>query len=166
VFRRCRRNENTYKINKQQENQIMKTSTNTAQEYAEIIAEELRELETVATGAPYGYQPDDETSDNDLDAEYRQALTNLEMSHDTESPLDTWLNETALDLAILTDTRGAEFAAKIEILRTCGGPTCYILRDTNAGDSIVIHVSDGHQQHYKTVYLANVANYLDELVNQ
>ena len=59
----------------------------------------------------------------------------------------------------------AKFAAKIEILRTCGGPSCYILRDTNAGDSIVIHVSDGHQQHYKTVWLANVADYLDELVN-
>ena len=144
----------------------MKTSTNTAQEYAEIIAGELFDLDHVANGAPYGFQPDDATSDNDLDAEYRQALTNLEMAHDTEEPLHLWINETVLDLAILTDTRGAEFAAKIEILRTCGGPTCYILRDTNAGDSIVIHVSDGHQQHYKTVYLANVANYLDELANQ
>ena len=144
----------------------MKTATNPAQEYAEIIADELRELETVATGAPYGFDPDDSTTDDDTAAEYRQALTNLEMEHDTESPLDTWLNETALDLAILIDTRGGEFGAKIEILRTCGGPSCYILRDTNAGDSIVIHVSDGHQQHYKTVYLANVANYLDELANQ
>ena len=144
----------------------MKTATNTAQEYAENIAQELRELETVATGAPYGFEPDDSTTDDETGAEYRQALTDLEMEHDTESPLDTWLNETALDLAILIDTRGGDFGAKIEILRTCGGPTCYILRDTNAGDSIVIHVSDGHQQHYKTVYLANVANYLDELVNQ
>lgn len=144
----------------------MKTSTNTAQEYAETIAGELYDLDHVATGAPYGYDPDDTESDDNTSAEYRQALTNLEMAHDTESPLDTWLNETALDLAILTDTRGAEYCSKIEILRTCGGPTCYILRDTNAGDSIVIHVSDGHQQHYKTVYLANVANYLDELVNQ
>ena len=144
----------------------MKTATNTAQEYAENIAQELRELETVATGAPYGFEPDDSTTDDETGAEYRQALTDLEMEHDTENPLDTWLNETALDLAILVDTRGGEFGAKIEILRTCGGPTCYILRDTNAGDSIVIHVSDGHQQHYKTVYLANVANYLDELVNQ
>ena len=143
----------------------MKTATNTAQEYAETIAQELRELETVATGAPYGFDPDDSTTDDDDSAEYRQALTNLEMEHDTENPLDTWLNETALDLAVLMDTRGGEFAAKIEILRTCGGPSCYILRDTNAGDSIVIHVSDGHQQHYKTVYLANLANYLDELAN-
>ena len=144
----------------------MKTATNTAQEYAENIAQELRELETVATGAPYGFEPDDSTTDDETGAEYRQALTDLEMEHDTESPLDTWLNETALDLAILIDTRGGDFGAKIEILRTCGGPTCYITRDTNAGDSIVIYVSDGHQQHYKTVWLANVANYLDELVNQ
>ena len=144
----------------------MKTATNTAQEYAENIAQELRELETVATGAPYGFEPDDSTTDDETGAEYRQALTDLEMEHDTENPLDTWLNETALDLAILVDTRGGDFGAKIEILRTCGGPTCYITRDTNAGESIVIHVSDGHQQHYKTVYLANVANYLDELVNQ
>lgn len=143
----------------------MKTATNTAQEYAENIAQELRELDHAATGAPYGFDPDDSATDDDTAAEYRQALTNLEMEHDTESPLDTWLNETALDLAILLDTRGGEFGAKIEILRTCGGPTCYIMRDTNTGDSIVIHVSDGHQQHYKTVYLANVANYLDELVN-
>lgn len=144
----------------------MKTATNTAQEYAEIIAEELLHLETVATGAPYGFEPDDSTTDDETGAEYRQALTDLEMEHDTENPLDTWLNETALDLATLIDTRGGEFGAKIEILRTCGGPTCYITRDTNAGESIVIHVSDGHQQHYKTVYLANVANYLDELANQ
>lgn len=144
----------------------MKTATNTAQQYAEIIAQELRELETVATGAPYGFEPDDSTTDDDTAAEYRQALTDLEMKHDTENPLDTWLNETALDLAVLIDTRGGEFGAKIEILRTCGGPTCYILRDTNAGESIVVHVSDGHQQHYQTVHLANVANYLDELVNQ
>jgi hypothetical protein len=144
----------------------MKTATNTAQEYAELIAKEISELDHVATGAPYGFQPDDETCDNETDSDYRAALTNLEMAHDTENPLDTWLNETALDLAILVDTRGGEFGAKIEILRTCGGPTCYIHRDTNAGDSIVIHVSDGHQQHYKTVWLANVANYLDELANQ
>lgn len=144
----------------------MKTSTNPAEQYAETIAQELRELETVATGAPYGFDPDDATTDDDESAEYRQALTNLEMAHDTESPLDTWLNETALDLAILVDTRGSEFGGRIEILRTCGGPTCYIMRDTNDAERLEIKVSDGHQQHYKTVYLANVANYLDELVNQ
>ena len=144
----------------------MKTTTNTAQEYAEIIAGELYELETVATGAPYGYDPEDSTTDDKTGAEYRQALTNMEMDHDTESPLDTWLNETALDLAILIDTRGREFAAKIEILRTCGGPTCYITRDTNDGERIEITVSDGHQTHRKPVWLANVANYLDELANQ
>lgn len=144
----------------------MKTTTNTAQKYAETIAQELRELETVATGAPYGYNPEDSTTDDDESAEYRQALTNMDMEHDTESPLDTWLNETALDLAVLIDTRGREFAAKIEILRTCGGPTCYITRDTNDGDRIEIRVSDGHQTHNKPVWLANVANYLDELVNQ
>jgi hypothetical protein len=142
------------------------TYSNTAQEYAETIAQELRELETVATGAPYGYYSDDSENDDDDSAEYREALTNLEMAHDTESPLDTWLNETALDLAVLIDTRGGDFGAKIEILRTCGGPTCYITRGTNDGDRVEIRVSDGQHQYHKSVWLTNVANYLDELANQ
>ena len=144
----------------------MSTPSNTAQEYAETIAQELRELDTAASGAPYGFDPDDATSDNDLDSDYRAALTNLEMAHDTEMPFDTWLNETALDLAILIDTRGADFGAKIEILRTCGGPTCYITRDTNDGDRVEIRVSDGQHQHHKSVWLTNVAEYHDELANQ
>jgi len=141
----------------------MITPTPTARTYAEVIAEELETLETVATGAPYGFQPDDETSDNETDSEYRAALTNLEMAHDTESPLDTWLNETALDLAILRDTRGGEFGQRVEILRTCGGPTCYITRDSNDGSRIEIRVSDGYQQHTHNVYLDNIATYLDEI---
>lgn len=144
----------------------MNTPSNTAREYAETIAQELREVDTAATGAPYGFDPDDATTDDDDATEYRQALTNLEMAHDTEMPFDTWLNETALDLAILIDTRGADFGAKIEILRTCGGPTCYITRDTSDGDRVEIRVSDGHQQHHKSVWLTNVAEYLDELANQ
>jgi hypothetical protein len=144
----------------------MKTAINTAQEYAELIAEELKNLETIATGAPYGFQPDDETSDNETDSDYRAALTNLEMAHDTESPLDTWLNETALDLAILRDTRGGEFGQRIEILRTCGGPTCYITRDSNDGSRIEIRVSDGYKQHTHNVYLNDLANYLDEMGDQ
>jgi hypothetical protein len=143
----------------------MKTATNTAKEYAELIAEELKNLETIATGAPYGFQPDDETSDNETDSDYRAALTNLEMAHDTENPLDTWLNETALDLAILRDTRGGDFGQRIEILRTCGGPTCYITRDSNDGSRIEIRVSDGYKQHTHNVYLNDLANYLDEIGN-
>ena len=143
----------------------MKTATNTAQKYAELIAEELKNLETIATGAPYGFQPDDETSDNETDSDYRAALTNLEMAHDTESPLDTWLNETVLDLAILRDTRGGDFGQRIEILRTCGGPTCYITRDSNDGSRIEIRVSDGYKQHTHNVYLNDLANYLDEIGN-
>jgi hypothetical protein len=143
----------------------MKTATNTAQTYAETIAEELKNLEAIATGAPYGFQPDDETSDNETDSDYRAALTNLEMAHDTENPLDTWLNETALDLAILRDTRGGEFGQRVEILRTCGGPTCYITRDSNDGSRIEIRVSDGYQQHTYNAYLDNLANYLDEIGN-
>ena len=143
----------------------MKTATNTAQEYAENIAQELRELETVATGAPYGFEPDDSTTDDETGAEYRQALTDLEMEHDTENPLDTWLNETALDLAILRDTRGNQFANRIEILRTCGGPTCYITRDTNDGHRITIEVTSGTETGQKRLSLPDVANYLDELAD-
>ena len=139
--------------------------SDTAHQYAENIAQELRELETVATGAPYGFKPDDSTTDDETGAEYRQALTDLEMEHDTENPLDTWLNETALDLAILVDTRGGEFGARLEILRTCGGPTCYITRDSNDGDRIEIRVSDGQHQFTKSLWLPNIVNYLDELAD-
>ena len=141
------------------------TYSDTAHQYAETIAEEISELETVATGAPYGFDPDDATTDDETGAEYRQALTNLEMAHDTENPLDLWLNETALDLAILRDIRGGEFGARLEILRTCGGPTCYITRDSNDGDRIEIRVSDGQHQFTKSLWLPNIVNYLDELAD-
>jgi hypothetical protein len=143
----------------------MKTATNTAQTYAETIAEELLHLETAATGAPYGFDPDDAGTDDDIAADYRDALTNLEMAHDTESPLDLWLNETALDLAILRDTRGNQFASRIEILRTCGGPTCYITRDTNDSHQITIEVTSGTETGQKRLSLPDVANYLDELAD-
>jgi hypothetical protein len=139
--------------------------SDTAHEYAATIAEELADLETVATGAPYGFEPDDSENDDDTSADYRAALTNLEMAHDTESPLDTWLNETALDLAILRDTRGGEFGQRIEILRTCGGPTCYITRDSNDGDRIEVRVSDGQHQFTKSLWLPNIVNRLDELAD-
>jgi hypothetical protein len=137
--------------------------SDTAQEYADIIAKEISELDHVANGAPYGFQPDDSTTDDDEAAEYRHSLINLEMTHDIEQPLENWLNGTALDLAILRDTRGGEFGQRIEILRTCGGPTCYITRDSNDGDRIEIRVSDGQHQFTKSLWLPNIPNYLDEL---
>lgn len=140
----------------------MTTKTNTAQTYADIIAEELKNLEKAAC-APYGFNPNDSTTDDKDATEYREALTNLEMAHDTEDALNLWINETALDLAILRDTRGNEYAQRIEILRTCGGPTCYITRDSNDGSRIEVRVSDGYEQHSQSVWLDVVAEYLDQI---
>lgn len=141
----------------------MKTTTNPAQEYAELIALELYDLDHAANGVPYGFQPDEPETDDELAAEYRQALTNLEMPHDTENPFYVWINETALDVAILRDTRGGNYAYRIEILRTCGGPTCYIIHDANDLDRLQVEVSDGTHKYTKTVYSESICNYLDEM---
>lgn len=138
------------------------THTNSAQTYCETIADELHALEIVAAGTPYGYDHDHPDYDDDDAAAYRAALDELEMDYSqADDALHTYINETALDLSILRDNDGR---ARIEILRTCGGPRCEITRDTYYdGQQITVTTWDHPNTASVTVWAPTVSAYLDEI---
>lgn len=74
-----------------------------------------------------------------------------------------YLNNTCLDVEVwrkVGDTYGTN---RVEILRTCGGPRCDILRDGNDGDIVEIRVYSGSDSHTLRVNAATLADYLDEM---
>ena len=124
-----------------------------AEHYSRIIAGELYALDTIIS-----------TTDPD---EIASCLAELELDPDTD-PSDAvaiWLNETALDLAIKHDTRGADYPSRIEILRTAGGPHCEITRDTNDGAAFTVSTYSGSDTYHHRTHLDNLADYLDELTS-
>jgi hypothetical protein len=137
------------------------TTTNQAYDYALLIRRELVALETVAEVwleiANYPEQFEDDYRD-----EITQALTELEWEWPTDSDMDPIMEylDNVLEIQIL---RGNNDRARIEILRTCGGPRCDITRDTNDGTVIEISVHDGSDHSVIRVNLPTVANYLDML---
>lgn len=139
------------------------THTNSAQTYSETIADELHALEIVAGGAPYGYYDDRPDYDDDEAAAYRAALAALEIDYSqADDALATYLNETALELTVLMDRKTGR--ARIEILRTCGGPRCEITRDTHYdGEQITVTTWDHPNTASVTVWAPTVAAYLDEI---
>ena len=133
-----------------------------ARAYCETIADELHALEIVTAGAPYGYDHDRPEYDDDDAATYRAALATLEINYEqADDALATYLNETALDLSILRDNTGR---ARIEILRTCGGPRCEITRDTHYdGEQLTVTTWDHPNTASVTVWAPTLAAYLDEI---
>mgnify|MGYP003349551019 CR=1 FL=1 len=100
---------------------------NQAQEYAETIAAEMRNLETVLSGS---------------DAEgYAEALAALGMNDRQEAEGDwfgLWATETALDLSVRVDTRGREYGTTVIVLRTVGGPRCEIVWDSHDASNVEV----------------------------
>lgn len=141
------------------------TTTTDAEDYSRTIAEEVIALDTILAGAPYGFDPSNIDPDDEEHAAYLDAIRTLEMEHvtDPDEIPDVWLNETALDVAILADTRGPEFGARIEILRTAGGPHCQIDRDTNNSTvvEVVTHWGTDHYTHRMNV--ERFTAWIDEL---
>ena len=152
---------NTAHTNQETHN-MTTTETNSAQTYSETIADELRALEIVTAGAPYGYYDDRPDYDDDDAAAYRAALATLEIDYSqADDALSTYLNETALDLSILRNSTGR---ARIEILRTCGGPRCEITRDTHYdGEQLTVTTWDTPNTASVTVWAPTLAAYLDEI---
>lgn len=141
----------------------MSDQTNSAERYARTIGQELLALETILDGAPKGYYPDHPEYDDEEHTDYRAAVNELEMEHVTdpdEIPF-IWINETCLDITYLT-THDLD-RARIEILRTCGGPHCEITRDTNDGTAVTVTVHDGSDSYHHRMYLDNVSTWLDDL---
>jgi hypothetical protein len=138
----------------------MKTETNHAYEYALLIKREILALETVAENW-HDMVNNPEDIDGNLLEEITEALTELEREMPTDNdsdPIATYLNETALDVQVL---HGANGRARIEILRTCGGPRCDITRDTDDGTVVEISVSDSGNLSVIRVNVETIADYLD-----
>lgn len=131
------------------------TTTNPAENYSRSIAEELIALDTLLD-----WQSDDD--------DRAQAFQTLEMDPDTDpaDAINIYLNETALDLAIRRDTRGSEYPATIEILRTCGGPHCDIIRDTNDGIAIEVTTYDTPHRYTHRIYLSALSDHLDQIADE
>jgi hypothetical protein len=146
----------------------METLKNDAYEYALLIKRELIALETLLEnwGDVAGYSADDMSPDIDPDthAEIVAAIGELEIgwpNGDTDLVSD-YLNDTCLELTVLKAT-GDSDRARIEILRTCGGPRCDITRDTNDGDMVEISVHSGGDSSTIRVSVGTLAASLDEL---
>lgn len=99
---------------------------NEAQDYAQLIADEVRNLETVASG------PD---SDG-----YEAALAALELSPDDvwSDPIGAWMSDTALDFSVKIDSRGIDHGWSVTVLRTTGGPHCEVVHDSNHGTHVEV----------------------------
>ena len=128
----------------------MNTQKNDAQQYAEQIAEELRQLDAAIEG----------------DSESQAALFGEEVTEGTLTDLDIlseYLNRYALDLSVRRDTRGSDYGSTIEITRTMGGPGCWVRRDTEDGITIEVTASWGGDRGRVVLSLHTLATWLDEL---
>jgi hypothetical protein len=145
----------------------METLKNDAYEYALLIKRELLALDTLLEnwGDVAGYSLDDMSPDitRDTHAGIVHAVSELEIEWpDGNSDLVTdYLNDMCLELAVIrNDDRDR---ARIEILRTYGGPRCDITRDTNDGDIVEIRVHDGRDFSTIRVSVGTLAAALDDL---
>jgi len=147
----------------------MKTEhRNDAYEYALLIKRELLALETllenwqdIAAAVPDDLADMDGQGAGDI----IDALAELGIEWPANDGIDvisTYLNETCLELTVLKATGGSE-RARIEILRTYGGPRCDITRDTNAGDMVEISVHYWGDSSTIRVSVGTLAAALDDL---
>ena len=146
----------------------METVKNSAYDYALLIKRELLALDTLLEnwGDVAGYSPDDMSPDIDPDthAGIVHAVSELELEWPTDDSdlVSDYLNDTCLELTVLRADSDRD-RARIEILRTCGGPRCDITRDTNGGDMVEIVVHDGRDSSTVRVSVGTLAASLDEL---
>ena len=144
--------------------------TNTAYEYALLIRGEILALETllenrsdIESDLELVRNGDAPEMDTDTLAECVAAQLELgieEWNPDTDLVSD-YLNNTCLELTVLRELPYGR--ARVEILRTCGGPRCDITRDTNDGTVVEISVHDGGVHSVVRVNVDNVADALDEI---
>lgn len=149
----------------------METTTNGAYDYALIIKREILALETlldnwgeIEEDAERVRNGDAPEMEDDLLAECVAAQNELGFDEWPEDIVSTYLNDSCLELTTL---RPADYEntgrARIEILRTCGGPRCDITRDTNDGDMVEISVHDGGNHSVVRVSVPTLAFQLDQL---
>lgn len=125
-----------------------------ARQYSTGIANEIKALETLCTLDP--------NDDNDTD-EIAATLATLEMDHVTQNEaLDTYLNETALEINYYRSHQADTYNLRTVILRTCGGPRCEITRDSNDGHQIEVTTWELDENYTYRVTAPNLAGILDD----
>jgi hypothetical protein len=137
---------------------------NDAKDYALLIKEEIVALDSLlyGWGDIVGIAEEDRGEFDDVAAE----LAVLGMSWPDDDGADIvgdYLNNTCLDIGIWRKAGERDGATRCEILRTCGGPRCDILRDSDDGSIIEIRVYCGSDSHTLRVNAETLADYLDEM---
>jgi len=147
----------------------MDTTNNTAHDYALLIKAEIVALDTLLEcwGDIAGISDEDieELAGNGGD-DIRESLAALDMSWPDDDGIDIvadYINQTCLDLTVWRKVGDDAGATRLEILRTCGGPRCDILRDSDDGSIVEIRVYSGSDSHALRVNAGTLADYLDEM---
>lgn len=116
--------------------------------YSELIGEELKALEVLVSCNA---------------SEHTQALETLELpsDYDADNALGDFINNFCLDVVYW---RGSNGQTRTEILRTCGGPRCDIIRESDDSDWVRVNTySVGEPVDICSVYVPVLASLLDDL---
>jgi hypothetical protein len=145
------------------------SNNNSARDYALLIKAEIVALDTLlecwADIAGISNEEKDALAEDTL-AEVKDALAALDISWPDDDGADIvgdYLNNTCLDVDIWRKVGDSDGATRIEILRTCGGPRCDILRDSDDGSIVEIRVHCGSDSHTLRVNAGTLADYLDTM---
>ena len=132
-----------------------------AHEYAAIIAEEIRALETALDGPGRYYDAANPAEDDETHTEYRAALDVLEYPHDTHHSdlFALYVNETLLEVITW---QGSNDATRTEWLRTYGGPTCRIYFESDDYAQIE-STGDDNNTARVSVYVPTLANMVNDI---
>lgn len=142
---------------------------NAARDYALLIKEEIIGLDILLeTWADLEDVSEEDALESMVSGDYenvKNALVALELSwggYDGADIVGDYLNGACLSLDIWRNDNGTD-GPRIEILRTCGGPRCDILRDTDDSSFIEIVVNSGSDSCRLRFHAESVAAYLDEM---
>lgn len=147
--------------------------SNAALDYALLIKKEIVALDTLLENwgdimadlerVQNGEKPE---MDPDTLAECVDAQKELDMEWPDDDGADIvadYINNTCLEMGVWRKVGDSDGATRLEILRTCGGPRCDILRDSDDGSIIEIRVHCGSESHTLRVNAGTLADYLDEM---
>lgn len=137
---------------------------NDAKEYALLIKAEIVALDSLLYG--WGDIVDIAEEDRGDFDDVAAELAVLEMSWPDDDGADIvadYLNHRCLDIDVWRKAGERNGATRCEILRTCGGPRCDILRDSDDGSIIEIRVHSGSDSHTLRVNAETLADYIDEM---
>ena len=141
---------------------------NDAKDYALLIKQEVVALDTLLEcwGDIVGISNEEkeELAEDTLE-EVSSALSALEIEWPDDESADIvgdYLNNTCLDVEVWRKVGVmSDGVTRLEILRTCGGPRCDILRDSADGSIVEVRVYSGSDSHTLRVHAATLADYLD-----